>query len=303
YATLAAIDVAERPALFVATSYDTLGEDALGALASTGVEAIGLDLVKGELPEIDADLRSALAGTTLVAGLVDGHNVWRTDLDAAHAKLTELRARAGEDVPVTVATSTSLFHVPHTTADEPDLPARLRSWLSFADEKVAEVLVLAAGPEAAAEEFAAARAAREDREDAAGVHVPAVGQRLANLTDADFARTPYEERLAAQNEARDLPALPTTTIGSFPQTTELRRARAQLRKGEITPEEYTEAMRAEIGRVIELQEKLGLDVLVHGEPERNDMVQYFAENLDGFAVTQNGWVQSYGSRCTRLSLL
>ncbi|MPV49091.1 5-methyltetrahydropteroyltriglutamate--homocysteine S-methyltransferase [Pseudactinotalea sp. HY160] len=303
YATLAAIETTERPALFVSTSYDTLGRDALAALARTGVEAIGLDLVKGDLPEIDADLRAALAGTTLVAGLVDGHNVWRTDLDAAHAKLTALRSTAGDGVPVAVSTSTSLFHVPHTTTDEPDLPEQLRSWLSFADEKVGEVLALAAGPEAAASEFAAARAARDDREAAAGVHVPAVGERLANLTDADFDRTPYASRVVVQDQTWDLPALPTTTIGSFPQTTELRQARAKLRKGEITEAEYTDEMRAEIGRVIELQTQLGIDVLVHGEPERNDMVQYFAEHLDGFAVTQNGWVQSYGSRCTRPSIL
>jgi 5-methyltetrahydropteroyltriglutamate--homocysteine methyltransferase len=130
-----------------------------------------------------------------------------------------------------------------------------------------------------------------------------VRERLAALEPADVARGDYEARVAAQAAALDLPALPTTTIGSFPQTGEIRRARAGLVAGALTAQQYDDAMRAEIAKVIALQEDLGLDVLVHGEPERNDMVQYFAENLDGFAVTVNGWVQSYGSRCTRPSIL
>ncbi|WP_154792206.1 5-methyltetrahydropteroyltriglutamate--homocysteine S-methyltransferase [Occultella kanbiaonis] len=292
----------ERPALFVATPYGPLGER-FADLAATGVEAIGLDLVRGEAPAIDDAVRTALSGRTVVAGVVDGHNIWRTDLDAAAAAVAQLRADLGADVDVAVSTSTSLFHVPHTTSDEPDLPQRLLSWLAFADEKVGEVLALAAGPDAAGEAFAHSREVAADRAGAPGVVVPEVRDRAAGLTDADFHRGAYDARVAAQDAVLDLPPLPTTTIGSFPQTSELRVARASLRKGEITAEQYAEAMRAEIAHVIELQEKLGLDVLVHGEPERNDMVQYFAENLDGFAVTQNGWVQSYGSRCTRPSIL
>ncbi|MBZ2199419.1 5-methyltetrahydropteroyltriglutamate--homocysteine S-methyltransferase [Occultella gossypii] len=292
----------ERPAVFVATPYGPLGER-FADLAGTGVEAIGLDLVRGEAPAIDDAVRTSLAGRTVVAGVVDGHNIWRTDLDAAAAAVAALRADLGPDVDVAVSTSTSLFHVPHTTSDEPDLPQRLLSWLAFADEKVGEVLALAAGPDAAGEAFAHSREVAADRAGAPGVVVPAVRERAAGLTDADFHRSGYDVRVTAQDAVLDLPALPTTTIGSFPQTSELRGARASLRKGEITAEQYAEAMRAEIAHVIELQEKLGLDVLVHGEPERNDMVQYFAENLDGFAVTQNGWVQSYGSRCTRPSIL
>ncbi|CAM3754587.1 5-methyltetrahydropteroyltriglutamate--homocysteine S-methyltransferase [Occultella aeris] len=292
----------DRPALFVATPYGPLGER-FADLAATGVEAIGLDLVRGEAPAIDDAVRTALAGRTVVAGVVDGHNIWRTDLDAATASVAALRAALGGDVDVAVSTSTSLFHVPHTTSDEPDLPQRLLSWLAFADEKVGEVLALAAGPDAAGEAFARSREVAADRAGAPGVVVPEVRSRAAGLTEADFHRSAYDARVAAQDAVLDLPPLPTTTIGSFPQTSELRVARASLRKGEITAEQYAEAMRAEIAHVIELQEKLGLDVLVHGEPERNDMVQYFAENLDGFAVTQNGWVQSYGSRCTRPSIL
>ena len=132
---------------------------------------------------------------------------------------------------------------------------------------------------------------------------PEVRERAAALTDEQFRRGPFDQRKAAQAARLDLPALPTTTIGSFPQTPEIRKARAAFGKGELTAEQYEDEMKAEIRRVVELQERIGLDVLVHGEPERNDMVQYFAENLDGFAVTQNGWVQSYGSRCTRPSIL
>ncbi|WP_420113616.1 5-methyltetrahydropteroyltriglutamate--homocysteine S-methyltransferase, partial [Pseudactinotalea sp.] len=286
-----------RPALFVAAPYNRIG-CAIRDLAASGVEAVGIDLVRGESPDPDVD---GIGDVTLVAGVVDGHNIWRTDLDVASAKIAGL-ADVGA-ARVTVSTSTSLLHVPHTTTDEPDLPADLLSWLAFADEKVGEVLALAAGEPNEPEAFATNRAAVTSRRDAVGVSIPAVRERTAALTEQDFTRSDYATRVAAQDAVLDLPALPTTTIGSFPQTTDLRVARAQLRKGEIDQAAYTEAMKAEIRSVIELQERLGLDVLVHGEPERNDMVQYFAEHLDGFAVTQNGWVQSYGSRCTRPSIL
>jgi len=295
--TAASIPDGARPALFVAAPYNRLG-CAIRDLAASGVEAVGVDLVKGEAPEQDV---AGIENVTLVAGVVDGHNIWRTDLDAAAAKVAALSSVGA--ARVTVSTSTSLLHVPHTTADEPDLPADLRSWLAFADEKVGEVLALAAGEAAAPEAFQTNRTAVTSRRDAVGVLVPSVRERTAALTDADATRSDYATRVAAQDAVLDLPALPTTTIGSFPQTTELRQARARLRKGEIDDAAYTEAMRAEIREVIGLQERLGLDVLVHGEPERNDMVQYFAEHLDGFATTQNGWVQSYGSRCTRPSIL
>jgi 5-methyltetrahydropteroyltriglutamate--homocysteine methyltransferase len=293
-----------RPALFVAAPYATLDE-ALPALAGTPVEAIGLDLVRGALPAGLFDCtRAALAAKTLVGGVIDGHNVWRGDLAAAFAKLELLRELSPR---VSVASSTSLLHVPHDVADEPALDARLRSWLAFADQKVEQVVTLArglaAGRAAIAGELDAASAALADRRTAPGVRVPAVRERLAALAPADFARTPYAERVAVQHEALALPPLPTTTIGSFPQTPEIRRARAARAAGELDEAGYAHAMRAEVRRVVELQEELGLDVLVHGEPERNDMVQYFAEQLEGFAVTVNGWVQSYGSRCTRPSIL
>jgi 5-methyltetrahydropteroyltriglutamate--homocysteine methyltransferase len=292
-----------RPQLFVAAPYAALGAT-LPALAGTPVEAIGLDLVRGAIP---ADLydctTAALRGKTLVGGVVDGHNVWRGDLAAAFAKLELLRELSPR---VAVSTSTSLLHVPHDVDDEPHLDPRLASWLAFADQKVEQVATLARGLEqgraAIAGALVEASVALADRLAAPGVRVPAVRERAAALSEADFDRVPYDGRVAAQ-ESLALPQLPTTTIGSFPQTGEIRRARAALAGGELDRAGYEAAMRDEIRRVVALQEGLGLDVLVHGEPERNDMVQYFAEHLDGFAVTVNGWVQSYGSRCTRPSIL
>ena len=287
-----------RPSLLVAAPYGELRER-FAVLAGTGVEAIGIDLVRGSAPEgLEA---AAEHGVSVLAGVVDGHNVWRTDLDRAAATVRSVAERAGR---VSVGTSTSLLHVPHTTAVEDGLDEQLRSWLAFADEKVTEVRTLAraqAGEDVSAE-LEAARSALAGRAQADGVHRAQVRGRVAAVTPADTRRTDYADRVEAQRTL-GLPDLPTTTIGSFPQTTELRQARARLRTGELNTAEYEQVIRDEIAEVIALQEEIGLDVLVHGEPERNDMVQYFAEHLDGFDVTQHGWVQSYGSRCTRPSLL
>lgn len=299
YGALTAVE--GRPALFVAAPYGDL-RDALGVLAATDVEAIGVDLVRGPAP---AQAVPGLESKTLVAGVIDGHNIWRADLDAKLAILEQLEnLGAGA---VTVGTSTSLFHVPHDVQDEPTLDPTLKSWLAFADQKVVEVVTLAEGltegREAIHEQLLAASDAVASRKTAPGVVRPEVRERVAALGEDAFNRGDFESRKAAQAARFDLPPLPTTTIGSFPQTPEIRKARAAFGKGELTAEQYEDEMKAEIRRVVELQEKIGLDVLVHGEPERNDMVQYFAENLDGFAVTTNGWVQSYGSRCTRPSIL
>jgi len=289
--------VPARPQIFVAAPYGSL-DDALPVLVESPVEAIGLDLVRGAVPT------GFSTDKVLVGGAIDGHNIWRGDLAAALAKVEALRELSPN---VAVTSSTSLFHTPHDVADEPLLDDRLKSWLAFADQKVAQIATLATGltegREAIAEELLASTAALDDRHNAPGVRDGAVRARAAALTDADFSRGDYAERLAAQDEALQLPFLPTTTIGSFPQTGDIRKARAAHSKGEISETEYTDYLKSEIKSVVDLQEEIGIDVIVHGEPERNDMVQYFAEHLDGFAVTQNGWVQSYGSRCTRPSLL
>jgi 5-methyltetrahydropteroyltriglutamate--homocysteine methyltransferase len=295
YELLAAVPA--RPQIFVAAPYGSL-DDALPVLAATPIEAIGLDLVKGSLPT------GFTTDKVLVGGVIDGHNIWRGDLAAAFGKLESLKALSPN---VAVSSSTSLFHTPHDVQDEPLLSDQLKSWLAFADQKVGQIATLAkgltSGEDAIRDELDAASAALENRHHAAGVRDGAVRARAEKLVDADFSRGEYSARLEAQDAALGLPFLPTTTIGSFPQTGDIRKSRAAFAKGDITEAQYKDAMKAEIRSVVELQEEIGLDVLVHGEPERNDMVQYFAENLDGFAVTQNGWVQSYGSRCTRPSIL
>ena len=292
-----------RPQILVTTPYGDASQ-AVGALAKTGVEAIHVDTLRGSLPK-DVDL----SGVTLVVGAVDGRYIWRADLAALRQTLTAAQALGA--AKVAVATSNSLQHVPHDTAletwDDPTLNENLHAWLAFADQKVQEVVTLARGLdegwEAIDDDVAEATRVLEQRAAAPGVVRPEVRSRTAALTDADRAREPYLEREAAQAQRLHLPPLPTTTIGSFPQTTEIRKARAANARGELSDADYQERMREEIAAVIKLQEELGLDVLVHGEAERNDMVQYFAELLDGFAATRNGWVQSYGSRCTRPSIL
>ena len=293
----------ERPQILLTTPYGDASH-AVAALAKTGVEALHVDTLRGSLPEA-ADL----SGVTLVVGGVDGRYIWRADL--AQLRETLKRAQALGAARVTVATSNSLQHVPHDTAletwDDATLNENLHAWLAFADQKVLEVVTLARGLDegwdAIAAEVTEATRVLEQRAAAPGVVRPEVRSRTAALTDADRTREPYLEREAAQTERLHLPPLPTTTIGSFPQTTEIRKARAANARGELSDADYQARMREEIASVITLQEELGLDVLVHGEAERNDMVQYFDELLDGFAATRNGWVQSYGSRCTRPSIL
>ena len=292
-----------RPQILLTTPYGDASH-AVPALAKTGVEALHVDTLRGSLPK-GADL----SGVTLVVGAVDGRYIWRADL--AQLRETLKAAQALGAARVTVATSNSLQHVPHDTAlenwDDATLNENLHAWLAFADQKVVEVVTLARGVDQGWEsidaEVAEATRVLEQRAAAPGVVRPEVRSRTAALTDADRAREPYLEREAAQTERLHLPPLPTTTIGSFPQTTEIRKARAANARGELSDADYEARMREEIASVITLQEELGLDMLVHGEAERNDMVQYFAELLDGFAATRNGWVQSYGSRCTRPSVL
>jgi 5-methyltetrahydropteroyltriglutamate--homocysteine methyltransferase len=291
YQRLGSLDA--RPALLVSTYFGEIGQ-ALPVLAASPVEAIGLDFVAGP------GNREALAGIggigdkTLVAGVVDGRNVWRADLPGTLSLCLSLLGLAGD---VTVSTSCSLLHVPLDLTAETSLAPELAARLAFARQKLDEVATLGRaltqGRDAIAVELAAAVTPPP------AVHEE-VRARLAALGDGS-PRSAYPVRQAAQ--ADGLPVLPTTTIGSFPQTDQIRVARADHRAGRITPEDYESVMRAEIDRVIALQEDIGLDVLVHGEPERNDMVQYFAEHLEGFAATASGWVQSYGTRYVRPPIL
>ncbi|SMY04303.1 MULTISPECIES: 5-methyltetrahydropteroyltriglutamate--homocysteine S-methyltransferase [unclassified Brevibacterium] len=293
-----------HPQIFVTAPYGSL-RAGLPALANSGIDALGVD-VSAATRAIDPDYVRRIASTVpasvdLVAGVIDGRNVWADDLRTSLKVLDDLGRES-----LSVSTSTTLLHVPHTVNDEKNLPVDVASWLSFAEEKVTEVdalaTALANGPDARPEAFARADRVQRTRTESSRVHNAEVAARTAGVAGDAGYRTDFETRAAAQSSL-DVPRLPTTTIGSFPQTAEVRLARADHRAGRIDSEEYTAAMRAEIDSVVGLQEELGLDVIVHGEPERNDMVQYFAENLDGFATTDNGWVQSYGSRCTRPPIL
>lgn len=291
----------KRPQILVTSPYGSL-RDNLPALLGTGIEALHLDLVHGVYSKAELESVSA-AGVHLVAGVVNGRNVWRADVRAA-LKALEALPGASEGA-VSVASSTSLQHVPHDLAleDPAEVPV---DGLSFADQKVAEIALLARGlaggeavvePELKAADEALARFAADPRK-----HNDEIRARATAVVAEDFDRPTIDVRRAAQADL-NLPKLPTTTIGSFPQTAEIRRHRAEARAGKISAEELNGFLRDEIASVIALQEDLDLDVLVHGEAERNDMVQYFAENFDGFATTRHGWVQSYGSRCTRPSIL
>nr|VDG61975.1 5-methyltetrahydropteroyltriglutamate--homocysteine S-methyltransferase [Streptococcus thermophilus] len=292
------LDAEERPNVYITTPYGSLREG-LNALAPVKPEALHVDLSPWTL-DADPDYPQRVAaavqdGTTLVAGLIDGRNVWAADL-RKKVEVLETLGTAGEPH---VSTSTSLQHVPHTLNAEKNIPVEVAPWLSFADEKIDEITALVAGEANAPEAFGRSDRAVRTRAESTRIHNADVVKRVDALPAGEVQRQPlFAERKEAQKEL-GLPALPTTTIGSFPQTTEIRQARAAHRNGELNDEQYTEALKQEVKQVIELQERLGLDVLVHGEPERNDMVQYFAELLDGFVVTENGWVQSYGSRCTR----
>ncbi|MEV7009261.1 5-methyltetrahydropteroyltriglutamate--homocysteine S-methyltransferase [Streptosporangium sp. NPDC051022] len=282
-------ELSSRPKILLATYFGTVAPEALKVLASTAVEAVGLDFVsRPDTLDAVASI-GGLPGKTVVAGVVDGRNVWRTDPARARATYAVLLGLAGQ---VQLSTSCSLLHVPVDLDGETALDPQVRARLAFARQKVAELVALEA---------------ELDSDDPRAAPVPGAGvdaevrARLQAL--GDVHRTDRTTRFAAQQEKLGLPDLATTTIGSFPQTARIRKARADHKAGRIDGAAYTEAMRAEVGQVIRLQEELGLDVLVHGEPERNDMVQYFAEQLSGYAATDHGWVQSYGTRCVRPPIL
>ncbi|TQN31221.1 methionine synthase (B12-independent) [Haloactinospora alba] len=293
-------EVTERPEILVSTYFGSIGPDALRILKHSRVERIGLDLVTAPEGVDDLAQVSGIGDKTLVAGVVDGRNVWRTDIARTMSTLGSLLGLVGD---VTVSTSCSLLHVPIDVDAETGLPAELRERLAFARQKLDEVVLLgralSAGDEEIAAELERARAVTDAGTPSSFTNRH-VRERLEALGET---ATRGGQRRREENTTSPLPPLPTTTIGSFPQTTDVRKARADYRAGRIDQSEYELRMRSEIDRVIALQEDIGLDVLVHGEPERNDMVQYFAERMDGFVTTQHGWVQSYGSRCVRPPIL
>jgi 5-methyltetrahydropteroyltriglutamate--homocysteine methyltransferase len=265
------------------------------------LDGIHIDLVRA--PEQLGPWVNAIPGHwVLSAGVIDGRNIWRNDLDKTLALLEPWVQRLG--ARLWIAPSCSLLHTPVTLAHEVKLDTEIKSWLAFADEKLNELNIIANalnnGIESVADELAISRAAIASRNNSERVHSTSVKARIAQLDTVNENRqNPYPVRQLAQKARLNLPLLPTTTIGSFPQTPDIRASRSALKKGAISQQKYDAEMESHIEYAIREQETLGLDVLVHGEAERNDMVEFFGEQLAGYAFTENGWVQSYGSRCVK----
>lgn len=293
-------NAAARPKLLLATYFGAL-DDNLSLAAALPVDGLHVDLVRAP-EQLDAVLQALPAGRVLSAGLVNGRNIWRTQLDNALILARYAQTDRGADL-LWLAPSCSLLHTPVDLTLERKLDDELRSWLAFSRQKLEELRVLADaldGTPSADAGLSANREALEARRRSPRVHDPAVAARLASLSAADARRHgSYPQRRLAQHAALQLPLLPTTTIGSFPQTLDVREARARHKSGKLSLGDYEAFLEQQTAHCVRVQEELGLDVLVHGEFERNDMVEYFGEQLEGFAFTGNGWVQSYGSRCVK----
>jgi 5-methyltetrahydropteroyltriglutamate--homocysteine methyltransferase len=302
YATLAGYKGTAR--LIVQTYFGHVGES-YETLAALPVDGIGLDLVCSRQNLTLLHRHGLPPDKTLVAGVIDGRNVWRAGLEAALRVLEDVTTFVPPE-RLLVAPSCSLLHVPYDAAREAGIDPEVRGWLAFAEQKLSEVVTLGRalneGRRATQDALRASTAVARSRSSSPRVHDPAVRARLTEGQTGErntVERAPHAERRAMQDERLGLPPLPTTTIGSFPQTREVRRVRRRFEAGEIAREDYERFMEGTIAAALARQEDLGLDMLVHGEFERNDMVQYFGERLSGFAFTHHGWVQSYGSRCVR----
>jgi 5-methyltetrahydropteroyltriglutamate--homocysteine methyltransferase len=289
-----------RPKLLLTTYFANVSRYQ-AFITSLPVDGIHIDLVRA--PEQLGPWVNAIPSHWVIsAGVIDGRNIWRNDLDKTLALLDPWVKRLGDRL--WIAPSCSLLHTPVTRAHEVKLDAEIKSWLAFADEKLVELSIIAKalnnGVDSVSQELAVSRAAIASRNQSNRVHDDNVKARIAALNTLNENReSSFELRAKVQKERLNLPLLPTTTIGSFPQTPDIRAARAAFKKGDISQAKYDVEMESHIAYAIAQQEEIGLDVLVHGEAERNDMVEFFGEQLAGYAFTQNGWVQSYGSRCVK----
>ncbi|KAJ9138631.1 5-methyltetrahydropteroyltriglutamate-homocysteine S-methyltransferase [Pleurostoma richardsiae] len=266
------------------------------------IHALHIDLVRNP-EQLDTVLAALGPKTILSAGVVDGRNIWKTNFKRAIEIVETAIQKLGKE-RVVVATSSSLLHTPHTLASEKKLDPEIADWFSFASEKAVEVAIIAKavteGPAAVREQLEANAKSMQARATSKRTNNPEVKDRQSKVTEADYKRkSEFPTRIDLQQKKLNLPLFPTTTIGSFPQTQTIRAQRQKFTKGEITTEQYDKFIEEEIRSNVKIQEELGLDVFVHGEPERNDMVQFFGERLDGYAFTTHAWVQSYGSRCVR----
>lgn len=288
---------AKGAAKLLTTTYFGGVRDNLDAYLALPVDGLHFDFVRGA-DDIDAVLAKFPADKVLSVGIVEGRNIWKNNYDASLAVLQRARAAVGDE-RLFIAPSCSLLHAPVTLENEPKLDAELKSWLAFADQKLIEVddlrqLLDGKGRE---EALAANQTAAASRKRSQRIHDAAVKARLADVKASDFTRgSDFPTRQQKQAAKLRLPEFPTTTIGSFPQTSEVRQARAQWKKGGLNDAEYDAFLKAEIAQCVAFQNEIGIDLPVHGEFERNDMVEYFGEHLEGFAFTRHGWVQSYGSR-------
>ncbi|MDO4231607.1 MAG: 5-methyltetrahydropteroyltriglutamate--homocysteine S-methyltransferase [Lautropia sp.] len=293
-----------RVKLLLTTYFGQLAENRYLA-ANLPVAGLHVDVINAR-DEVMPLLNLLPAHKVLSLGIINGRNIWRTDLDALLDWLEPLAARLGDRL--WLAPSCSLLHVPVDLDSEQKLDTEVRSWLAFARQKLDELAIvgraLREGRDAVSEALARQRAALATRRQSPRVHNATVQQALKQLEgETGRRKSPHAQRAALQAAWLQLPSYPTTTIGSFPQTADIRRVRRDFKAGTLDAAGYEAAMKAEIARCVEEQEKLGLDVLVHGEPERNDMVEYFGEQLDGYVFSQFGWVQSYGSRCVKPPIL
>ncbi len=300
YATVYRELAPAAPPILLTTYFGSVATHA-GWLKALPVAGLHLDLVRAP-EQLQTFLTDWPEDKVLSLGIVDGRNLWRSDLTRALETLHPAHAALG--ARLWISASCSLLHVPTDLAFEDALDPQIKSWMAFAVQKLAELSLLRRaleqGEQAVWRELHAAAQAITQRRAAASTCRPEVRERVAALKPADGERSaPFGQRIQAQQGALKLPKLPTTTIGSFPQTAEIRAARAAFKAGKLDETGYIAAMKAEIKLAVDKQEALGIDVLVHGEPERNDMVEYFGEQLSGYAFTRNGWVQSYGSRCVK----
>ncbi|QRN41272.1 MAG: 5-methyltetrahydropteroyltriglutamate--homocysteine S-methyltransferase [Neisseriaceae bacterium] len=286
--------------IIIGTYFDSVAEH-VDLLKSLPIHGLHIDLIRAP-EQINVFLNNWPSNKILSLGIIDGRNIWKADLSKIYNFLKPIQEKLGNQL--WISTSCSLLHTPQDLSVEEKLDVELKEWLAFSVQKVQELGILkqalAHGKEAVKTVFEQYDKAANSRKNSKYIHKQEVKSRLQNLTpDADKRKSPFLQRFEAQQKVLNIPLLPTTTIGSFPQTKEIRQTRAKFKQGELSQKDYVAAMKKEIEFVVRAQEKLDLDVLVHGEPERNDMVEYFAEQLDGYAFTQFGWVQSYGSRCVK----
>ena len=288
--------------IFLASYFDDIQSN-IALISQLPVETIHIDGIRGDISSLKP---LAKTHTSLSLGVIDGRNIWKADINALYNSISQILSTPEMQhlQNCYISSSCSLLHSPFDLSTEYSLDSEIQTWLSFAIQKVQEITTLKTaldkGKESVSSQLSSNKQAIQSRINSSKVHNEVVKNRVASISDKMLHRNnTYTQRSVIQKQALKLPSFPTTTIGSYPQTKEIRNTRAAYKKGNISYQEYQTFMQNEIQKVVSFQEEVGLDVLVHGEPERNDMVEYFGENFEGFISTSNGWVQSYGSRCVK----